>query len=339
MPSAPGDLLLATAATGELQPTMAAVAATVRQWVGAGPVFLAAADPATGAFSSAFTFDVPADAAAAFNAIEMTGTDVTSFHTLAQQPRPIGSLYAATDGSPQDSARWRTVISALRWGDELRAAIRADGQVWGYLCLHRESGDRPYRHADVRRLEALLPLLAESLRSLTARAAPADGHQLGTGVLLLDPAGRIAGLTGDADSWLSELGADAPFEMPLVISGLVALAERSRQPQTATISTLTGRLATVEVAQVDVRDGGTGHPIVVVLTPASSQVRLDRLSMATRLTPREREVVDCVLNGMSTRAMAARLDISERTVQTHLTSVFAKTATSSRRQLASLLRS
>jgi DNA-binding NarL/FixJ family response regulator len=52
------------------------------------------------------------------------------------------------------------------------------------------------------------------------------------------------------------------------------------------------------------------------------------------LTPRETEIVGAIVEGQSNREIAARLGISLQTVKHHLTSVFDKTGTSSRLELA-----
>jgi DNA-binding CsgD family transcriptional regulator len=51
------------------------------------------------------------------------------------------------------------------------------------------------------------------------------------------------------------------------------------------------------------------------------------------LTPMERDVVGLVREGLGNKGIAARLFISPRTVQTHLTHVYAKLGVSSRVQL------
>ena len=53
------------------------------------------------------------------------------------------------------------------------------------------------------------------------------------------------------------------------------------------------------------------------------------------LTRREREVASLVAAGHTNKEIAARLFLSERTVESHLSRIFAKLAVSSRSQLAS----
>lgn len=52
------------------------------------------------------------------------------------------------------------------------------------------------------------------------------------------------------------------------------------------------------------------------------------------LTPREIEIVEAIASGDSNRDIATRLDISLQTVKHHLTSIFDKTGTSTRLELA-----
>lgn len=55
------------------------------------------------------------------------------------------------------------------------------------------------------------------------------------------------------------------------------------------------------------------------------------------LTRREREIAELVAAGLTSQAIATELYLSRRTVESHLTRVFRKTAVSSRAALASLV--
>ena len=73
--------------------------------------------------------------------------------------------------------------------------------------------------------------------------------------------------------------------------------------------------------------------IIVTMEDSSPSERRDVFSRSHALTPREDELLRHLAAGVDTRAAAGLMAISEHTVQDHLKSVFAKTATSSRREL------
>jgi DNA-binding CsgD family transcriptional regulator len=57
-----------------------------------------------------------------------------------------------------------------------------------------------------------------------------------------------------------------------------------------------------------------------------------------RITPREAEVIGCLLDGKTDKEIAAALSIATNTAQTHLKSIYQKTEISGRFALQSLLR-
>jgi DNA-binding NarL/FixJ family response regulator len=59
-----------------------------------------------------------------------------------------------------------------------------------------------------------------------------------------------------------------------------------------------------------------------------------QLPLDAQLTPREREVLGCIAEGMPNKLIARRLGIAEKTVKAHLTSVFQRIGVTDRTQAA-----
>jgi DNA-binding CsgD family transcriptional regulator len=75
--------------------------------------------------------------------------------------------------------------------------------------------------------------------------------------------------------------------------------------------------------------------IAVTLEGSSLPDRTAMFARACGLTARETELLDHLTAGVDTRTIAARMFLSENTVQDHLKSIFDKTGTRSRRALLS----
>ena len=58
--------------------------------------------------------------------------------------------------------------------------------------------------------------------------------------------------------------------------------------------------------------------------------------LRTAWTPRERQVIQLLVDGLDTRAVTRALLISQHTVQDHLKSIFARSGVHSRRQLVAM---
>lgn len=80
-------------------------------------------------------------------------------------------------------------------------------------------------------------------------------------------------------------------------------------------------IATVVDALRRIVDGETVIDPTIVSRLLGRRRREDPLS---KLTPREREVLGLIAEGMSNRALASRLFVTERTVEAHVTQIFMK---------------
>ena len=83
------------------------------------------------------------------------------------------------------------------------------------------------------------------------------------------------------------------------------------------------------------------HRLLAAVTEAAqwSRRRRSQLERTARLTPREREVFALLVRGMSSKAIAAELNLSPKTVEDHRAQITAKTGTSGLAQLMELARS
>jgi len=74
----------------------------------------------------------------------------------------------------------------------------------------------------------------------------------------------------------------------------------------------------------EARDSEIDADAFVLAAPAATTHDLDGTPEVESLTPREIEVLELVAEGLSNKAVAARLGISDQTVKFHLTSVSGK---------------
>ncbi len=170
-------------------------------------------------------------------------------------------------------------------------------------------------------------------------------------VLLFDPEGEIAYANPRAEELLvlqtmGELRVETgPGREEPLLSHLTRLATRLREDdgerQTGHHTFPDGTWIGWELALLAPVPGRSGRSTLCVVRTAcpSSRGPLPRALAAFNLTRREREVVEHLLCGLSTREIAERMGISHHTVRDHLKHLFRKTSTRSRRELLELIES
>ena len=129
---------------------------------------------------------LPAAAMARMAEIELAGTDVNTFAGLARAAEPAAGLSAATGGDLDRSMRHRELRGPQGLGDELRAALVADGTTWGAILRGRDRPD--FAPRDTALVAAVSDSLAEGLRRATlVEAGTAARAERGVGVLVSPP--------------------------------------------------------------------------------------------------------------------------------------------------------
>jgi DNA-binding CsgD family transcriptional regulator len=318
---------------------------SLRPALGIDAFFCATADPATVLFTSATREEIPHGSTPRFLTNEFLQDDVNKFAALAHGPQPVDSLYAATRGEPDQSARFRDILVPMGFGDELRAALTVDGACWGVMCLHRELSAPGFSPAEIDLLRRVRPHLAEGLRTalLLAEPRPLLGDESPGLVLLSDELALIAA-TPAAQRWLEELAnpgraAELPDAVLAVAARLRALdageeTEASSLPRVR-VRTASGRWLVLHASRL-AGPGAAGQVEgqIAVIVEVAGPIEVAPLILAAYdLTPRERTIASLVLAGRSTEQVADELCISPLTVQQHLKAVFDKVGVRSRREL------
>ena len=221
-------------------------------------------------------------------------------------------------------------------GDVALAACRDALGCWGWIEAYRDGADRPFEPDDVQLLADVGPSMGSALRRRAMN--PGNGsvvEPMPPGVIVLDEDLEAVSWTAGAKAWMDLLPSAKVFEMlgilPSVLYPAATLARSGKTAQAhARQQAIDGRWVMIEAAPLE---GRTEDEVAITFRSATASETSDLLWRVYALTGREREVVELVVAGLETRAIAERLFISAHTVQDHLKSVFEKVGVHSRREL------
>ena len=286
-------------------------------------------DVETGVVTSSVGDGLSPEQARALFALEAEGKDFNGLHELHRGPKRVASIWQSTSGELERSPRMRQIFLPLGFGDELRAALSVAGACFGYLHLFRRLGLGPFLPAELKRLERLGPLIADSLRRCaaadSARSNASDAS--GPGLLLLDANNRVVRSSEDAPAAVAGLDyLSAESGSAHVLQDLVSRA-RSGAPARATLLRADAAPRSLSTLQV-------GDQTAVLVDRLKAEDGRALLASSAALTPRERNVSECLARGDSNLAIAAQLGISLYTVKDHVKAILAKTRCASRAELA-----
>jgi DNA-binding CsgD family transcriptional regulator len=311
----------------------ASVLPRLRKAVQVDALWWATVDPATLLFTHAYREEIPSEAGPYLVNNEFLGDDVNKWTDLALDSSGVRTLAGATGGRLVRSPRYRDVFEPLGLGDELRAVLRTRGAVWGFMCLHRETG-AAFSPQDQDFIRRIAPHLAEGVRlGLLVQSAARDDMAESPGLILLAPDDIVVGRNTAAHQWLEELNWQETAELPVEIRALVSRLRRAN-PSTnlfpLKVRANSGRWISLEASWVSVED----RKVVAVIIQEASPEEVAPIVMSLYgLSGQERIVSGLVIQGQSTQAISHRLRIAEHTVQDHLKAIFDKTGVRSRREL------
>ncbi|MET7398046.1 helix-turn-helix transcriptional regulator [Dactylosporangium sp. NPDC005572] len=260
---------------------------------------------------------------------------------LTRVNRWTGLTAAARLTVPADSLVWRELLHAHGVTDVASVVFRDRYGCWAFLDLWRCGGT--FDRDELAFLDDVAAALTGHLRrceaaSFTTAGAPRDPAPV---VLLLDAGLRVLGQTSPTREYLTRLlppPADlepVPAVAYNVAAQLVAVEEGvDDQPPLARLHLAAGRWLTLRAARIGPGERPDAQ-IAVTVEDCSPAERTAVFARACGLAAREAELLQHLTTGADTRTVAARMFLSENTVQDHLKSIFTKTGTRNRRVLLS----
>jgi DNA-binding CsgD family transcriptional regulator len=253
------------------------------------------------------------------------------------------SLHRATGGQLDRSLLHREVLAGIGVGDIATVVFRDQHGLWGWVDLWRAAADPPFSDRELERLSSAASPITAALRrclALTFGQTAAVPERPGPIVLVLSSALDVMAQTPHTDEYLRALLPPDGDRRPIpagaynVAAQLVAVeAGIDHHPPTSRVRLRDGVWLTFRAARVESDRRTEDQEIAVSIEPCSPAERLDLFARTNALTPREAELLDLLMAGADTAAIAEALYVSRHTVQDHLKSIFAKTGARTRRVL------
>ncbi|MDN3494880.1 LuxR C-terminal-related transcriptional regulator [Planococcus sp. APC 4015] len=315
-------------------------------------------DPATNMLTSSRKVDMNEIGDEEFLFHEYAVQDVAQYSELATRPIGVSILSHETGGDQRASARFREVVQPLIGADhELRGVTRVGGLMWGAYAMYREAGRSAFNAAEADFMQRLEGTMATGIRSsmIVAIAQSADASPSGPAVLIFDRGGDLLHATPTAHDRLAELGGSIDGDLPVAVSTIVSAVRGVSVPglPAARIGgALVPAIGSAAQAAPHIRARGASgrwfslhaarfagqhsehSQIAVTIEQATPPQVLPLIMSAYGLTDREGSIVQAMLRGESTHAIAQTLFLSPYTVQDHFKSIFEKIGVSSRREVA-----
>jgi DNA-binding CsgD family transcriptional regulator len=271
---------------------------------------------------------------------EYSGRDFATLPGMREDGTRVAVLSQATGGQPSRSGRWREVLEPMGVPHELTGLVTQNDRVWAHVMLYRDGSRADFDGREAEALGSVLRPLGEGIRSafLGARARHAAASAVPDHpptVIILDRANRITESTPIPTTWLAAISVPGKFASPLALQ-VLAVAARADRNRTAL-----SRMHNPDGGWLTLHATAMGLPdpdrVAIVVQPTRGSEVAQLIFASLSLTPGEQSVVERVLQGLSTKEIAAALYISPHTVQDRLKSIFTKLGVRSRREVVALL--
>ncbi|MBD0746835.1 hypothetical protein BG418_34995 [Streptomyces sp. CBMA152] len=220
------------------------------------------------------------------------------------------------------------------FGGELRIALTQARVAWGGLILVREKGSSPFSADEAADADALAQPLAAALRRFVAgMPLRPSRYSLSPGVAVVGADDKVTSATPSAHEWMRLLAPVATTtdedDLAATVWNVAHLARRAGGQALSRIPTRDGWIA----LHGQLLEGPEAGAVAVTIQPAPGRLLLPAVSVWYGITTRERAVLQEVLEGLPTKHIARRLDLSPHTVNDHLKAIYRKTGVNSREEL------
>jgi DNA-binding CsgD family transcriptional regulator len=288
--------------------------------------------------------------------------DVNEYNTMVRNRRPVALLSEATGGKLERALRYREITGPTGLNHELRGVFTSNRELWGAINLWRERGSPDFSVREVAFLRRVAPHLGAGLRAavLLSQASLAQEGDGAPGVLVVDRGGGVLHYTAAAERWLRELEEDPDSGwwegrgpsawregkgLPAAVWTMMGTLQRALKSQTdrdlnevpnLCVRARSGRWLTLHGSLTESAPDRESEMVIVIEPSGPREVTWLRAT-AYGLSLRERNVVDFIVRGASTKQISQALYISEYTVQDHLSNIFDKVGVRDRRALVKRL--
>ncbi|OPA75259.1 helix-turn-helix transcriptional regulator [Paenibacillus selenitireducens] len=269
--------------------------------------------------------------------------DFNSFDQLSRSQDPIATLSGATGGQLERSSKYRNVLLPAGYHDELKAAMLWNGACWGFLTLFRKVNSPLFQEDERQFVASLIPSIARHLRKLALAIPEQEVAWLEQepGILILTDHLSRSSSNLQADHWLSLFRTwegidDNTIPRPIRAVCSRALAEMDKNIELKSSAKTCIRIpeGPYLMIRATVLQGSVAtKQFAVWIELAKPSDIFPMISEAYGLSEREKQVLERIVRGFSTKEIAETMYISAYTVQDHLKSIFLKTGVTSRREL------
>ena len=256
---------------------------------------------------------------------------------------PVARLHEGTGARMERSLVWNSLLRRYGVTDVASTVFRNRQGCWGFLDLWRINGPEPFTEFESGFLASIAKCVTEALQRSQADTFKLKSSTVpgaGPAVLILSPDLDVRAQTAETDDYLRLLIPPDQERQPIPAAAynvgaqlLAAEAGVDQHAPWARVHLSDGVWLTLRAARLGVPEREGNPDIAVTIEKSSPTERLDLFSRACALSVREAELLGHLILGADTHLTAQRMFVSENTVQDHLKSIFAKTATSNRRTL------